>query len=32
VVGQSRGQVALCVVYTVHVETRSVDFLVEPQN
>jgi hypothetical protein len=24
--------VALCAVYTVHVETRSVGFLVEPQN
>jgi hypothetical protein len=26
------GQVAPCAVCTVHVETRSVDFLVEPQN
>jgi hypothetical protein len=26
------GRVALCAVYTVHVETRSVSFLVEPQN
>jgi hypothetical protein len=32
VVGRSRGQVALCAVYTVHVETRSARFLVEPQN
>jgi hypothetical protein len=32
VVGQSRGRVALCTVYTVHVETRSAGFLVEPQN
>jgi hypothetical protein len=24
--------VTLCVVYTVHVETRSTGFLVEPQN
>jgi hypothetical protein len=29
---RSRGQVALCVIFTVHVETRSVGFLVEPQN
>jgi hypothetical protein len=27
-----RGQVAQCVVCTVHVETRSAGFLVEPQN
>jgi hypothetical protein len=26
------GRVALCVVYTVHVEMRSAGFLVEPQN
>jgi hypothetical protein len=32
VVGRSRGRVALCTVCTVHVETRSADFLVEPQN
>jgi hypothetical protein len=32
VVGRSRGQVTLCVFYTVHEETMSVDFLVEPQN
>jgi hypothetical protein len=32
VAGQSRGQVAPCVVCTWHVETRSVGFLVEPQN
>jgi hypothetical protein len=32
VAGRSRGQVALCAVYTVHVETRSVGFFVEPQN
>jgi hypothetical protein len=25
-------QVMLCAVYTVHVETRSTGFLVEPQN
>jgi hypothetical protein len=31
-VGRSRGRVVLCVVYIVHVETRSVGFLVEPQN
>jgi hypothetical protein len=29
---RSRGRVALCTVCTVHVETRSVSFLVEPQN
>jgi hypothetical protein len=28
----SSGWVALCVVCTVHVETRSACFLVEPQN
>jgi hypothetical protein len=32
VAGRSRGRVALCVVCTVHVEMRSVSFLVEPQN
>jgi hypothetical protein len=32
VAGQSRGRVTLCVVCTVHEETRSVSFLVEPQN
>jgi hypothetical protein len=32
VAGRSRGQVTLCVVYTVPKETRSVDFLVQPQN
>jgi hypothetical protein len=32
VVGRSRGQVAPCAVCTWHVETRSVGFLVEPQN
>jgi hypothetical protein len=32
VVGRLRGWVALCVVYTVYVETRSAGFLVEPQN
>jgi DNA-binding transcriptional regulator of glucitol operon len=31
-VGRSRGRVALCAVYTVHVETRNTSFLVEPQN
>jgi hypothetical protein len=30
VAGQSRGQVALYVVCTVHVETRSEGFLLEP--
>jgi hypothetical protein len=30
--GRSRGRVVLCVVCTVHVETRSTGFLVEPQN
>ncbi len=30
--GRSRGQVAPCAVCTGHVETRSVGFLVEPQN
>jgi hypothetical protein len=29
---QLRGRVALCAVCTWHVETRSVGFLVEPQN
>jgi hypothetical protein len=32
VVGRSRGRVTLCAVCTGHVETRSVGFLVEPQN
>jgi hypothetical protein len=32
VAGRSRGQVAPCAVYTVHMETRSAGFLVEPQN
>jgi hypothetical protein len=32
VAGRSRGQMALCVVCTVQMETRSVGFLVEPQN
>jgi hypothetical protein len=32
VAGQSRGWEAPCAVCTVHVETRSVGFLVEPQN
>jgi hypothetical protein len=30
--GRLRGQVVLCVVCTVHVETMRVGFLVEPQN
>jgi hypothetical protein len=30
--GRSRGQVALCAICIVHVETRSAGFLVEPQN
>jgi hypothetical protein len=29
---RSRGQVTLCVICTVHKETRSTCFLVEPQN
>jgi hypothetical protein len=29
---RSRGRVALCAVCIVHVETRSVGILVEPQN
>jgi hypothetical protein len=32
VAGRLRGRVALCVVCTVHMETRSASFLVEPQN
>jgi hypothetical protein len=32
VVRRSRGQVTLCVVYTVHKEMRSAGFLVQPQN
>jgi hypothetical protein len=32
VAGRSRGRVAPCAIYTVHVETRSVGFMVEPQN
>jgi hypothetical protein len=32
VAGLLRGQVASCAVYTVHVETRSAGFLVEPEN
>jgi hypothetical protein len=32
VVGRSRSRVAPCVIYTVHVETTSAGFLVEPQN
>jgi hypothetical protein len=32
VVRWSRGRVAPCVICTWHVETRSVGFLVEPQN
>jgi hypothetical protein len=32
VAGRLRGRVAPCAVYTWHVETRSADFLVEPQN
>jgi hypothetical protein len=30
--GRSRGRVAPCAVCTWHVETRSVCFLIEPQN
>jgi hypothetical protein len=29
---RSRGRVTPCAVFTVHVKTRSVGFLVEPQN
>jgi hypothetical protein len=32
VAGWSRGRVTPCVVCTVHIKTRSVCFLVEPQN
>jgi hypothetical protein len=32
VAGRSRGRVVLCAVCTVHMQTRSVGFLVEPQN
>jgi hypothetical protein len=32
VVERSRGQVTLCMVYTMHKETRSAGFLVWPQN
>jgi hypothetical protein len=32
VAGRSRGRVTPFVVCTMHVETRSVSFLVEPQN
>jgi hypothetical protein len=32
VAGRSKGRVTSCAVCTVHVETRSMDFLVEPQN
>jgi hypothetical protein len=32
VVGQSEGRVTLFTICTVHKETRSTDFLVEPQN
>jgi hypothetical protein len=32
VVERSRGRVTLCAVCTVRKVTRSVDFLVEPQN
>jgi hypothetical protein len=32
VAGRSRGRVTLCAVCPVHVETRSMSFLVEPQN
>jgi hypothetical protein len=32
VAGRTRGPVALCAVCTVHVETRSADFLVDPRN
>jgi hypothetical protein len=32
VAGRSRGRVAPCAVYTVHVETSSASSLVEPKN
>jgi hypothetical protein len=32
VAGRSRGQMMSCAVCTMHVETRSAGFLVEPQN
>jgi hypothetical protein len=32
VAGRLRGRVTLCTVCTVHVETKSVSFLIEPQN
>jgi hypothetical protein len=32
VAGRSRDRVTLCAVYTVHIETRSVNFLVEGKN
>jgi hypothetical protein len=32
VAGRSRGQVTPCVVYTMHMETRSTSLLVEPLN
>jgi hypothetical protein len=32
VTGRSRGRVTLCAVCTMHVETRSTSFLIEPQN
>jgi hypothetical protein len=32
VAGRSRGRMVPCAVCTVHIEMRSADFLVEPQN
>jgi hypothetical protein len=32
VAGRSGGRETLCAVYTMHVETMSTGFLVEPQN
>jgi hypothetical protein len=32
VVRRFRGRVTLCAVYTMHMETRSAGFLVQPQN
>jgi hypothetical protein len=32
VIRQLGGQAMLCAVYTVHMETRSANFLIEPQN
>jgi hypothetical protein len=31
-IGRSGGRVTPCVIYNMHMETRSASFLVEPQN